>query len=177
MKLNDYLVPDLELKLSSTLPFESEALDGNNSDTTHAHKGFKPIRITVNLLIKKATPDLLTELTQMAQSVDDKNKRTIYTIVDDLANAQNVSQVQFDDSISVREEQTIDAWRVTFILVEYNSVPEKVESRTSPSGATVENSGASVTGESTTASPEEAQAEVLTGFERMLKRVDNWMAE
>ena len=67
----------------------------------------------------------------------------IYDIVDDLADALNINQVTFYESVKIRELEDLNAYRVNFKLKEFISTPEKTESREAPAAPVTNSTGAS----------------------------------
>ncbi|MNH38913.1 hypothetical protein D3C79_1000150 [compost metagenome] len=78
--------------------------------------------------------------------------------------------------MSAREADTIKAWMVQFTLTEKLSNPEKVEKRR-PAAAVSQQaaSGTAVGGANGTASEGSGSSTELTGFETVLKRVDDYI--
>jgi len=77
-----------------------------------------------------------------------------------------VRQVEFTEGVSAREDDSLHAWRIQFTLAEKLSNSERVETRR-PGNPVKQQSapGQAVTGEG-------EQLVELTGFERVLKRLD-----
>lgn len=129
MMLGDYAVPSKQRRVTVSLRFEETQLGAQTSGTDTAHKGIKPKLINVYCLVPYVEPDLLTDLVAVAESVTSNGNKTIYDIVEPAANAMKVRQVQFTDTLEVREDFTLNAWGVSFALLEYKSVAEKTEQR------------------------------------------------
>ena len=129
MMLDDYTVPNKELRVSMSMRIDSANLDGQSSATSTAHKGFKPKVFNVSLVIPFIEPDLLTRLIAVAQATQGDGSLKVYTITDELANAVKDRKVQFTEEFYVREMESLNAWAVQFALQDYHSVPEKVEQR------------------------------------------------
>jgi len=174
VRLNEYTVPNSELRVNASLRIENETLAGQTSSTSSTNKGVKPKVLQVSLLIRFDDAKQLTELTSVAEAMDDKGALTVYDIVEPTANAMNVRQVQFTDNFSVREVDGNKAWRVTFSLKEYLSVSEKAEQRLAVS----EPGAQSAEGDtiSTASTSQDTATEPLTGFEQFLSRVDKALA-
>jgi hypothetical protein len=159
------------LKVTANLRIESEDMSGQTSNTTKAHKGFKPKSLTVSLLI--------AQLMSWVQATADGGQRHTYRIVNDTAEAFGVRQVEFSDNLSAREDDSLAAWRVQFTLTEKLSTAERVETRRpsnsvkqqSAPGQVVATAGTGTEASDTTAAPAE-----LSGFEAVLKRLDDSLA-
>lgn len=173
MRLNNIRVPGNNLKVTANLRIDSDDLSGQTSGTDRNHKGFKPKTLNCSLLVKKAEADQLTRLLELVESLDESGKQTVYTIVDPLAQAMKIRQVQFMDNFAAREAESQHAWNVSFTLVEHLSVPEKIEQRQEATPVTqqaAQGDTVAVTAEATT------EVRELTGFESVLKWVDELFA-
>ena len=84
-------------------------------------------------------------------------------------------QVTFTEGVSAREDDTLNAWLVQFTLSEKLSNPERVENRRAGNSVTSQSGPGSAVGGGAggdgSGNPEE-----LSGFERTLKKVDDWLA-
>lgn len=129
MLLNNYRVPQDELKVSLSSAFREEDLSGETSSTATAHKGIKPKEIRVSFLVRYSDPDRLAGFYRIAEATDENGDLVIYDIVDRTANAVNVRQVRFAGQLDTTEGRGLLAWRVFFSLREHLSVPEKSEQR------------------------------------------------
>ena len=107
----------------------------------------------------------------------DKGALVTYDIVEPTANAMNVRQVQFVDTFTARPIDGLRAWRVSFGLAEYRSVPEKIEQRQQTAAPqTQQAEGDTVAAADTPAAPSQAAAPELTGFENVLAFLDEQLA-
>lgn len=165
------------LTVTANLRIDSGDMSGQTSNTDSSHKGFKPKALTVSLLIPYRDRGYLTEIMRLAEGTAAGGQLTVYRIVNNTAEAFGVRQVQFSDNISAREDDNLAAWRVQFTLTEVLSNPERVESRrakhevqqqVSPGNSVADPTA--IPGESTPDTPVE-----LSGFERVLKRVDDYI--
>jgi hypothetical protein len=94
-----------------------------------------------------------------------------------------VRQVEFSDNLSAREDDSLAAWRVQFSLTEKLSTAERVETRR-PSNPVKQQSApgqavdtAATAGTDGTDGSEAAAAPAeLSGFEAVLKRLDDSLA-
>lgn len=127
--LDNYTIPDKELKVSIGMRFDADTLGAQTSGTDAAHKGIKPKTITVSLMIPFINENDLSQLTAIAEATLADGSLHIYDITEKAANAMKVRQVRFTDNFDVREDWRLRAWQVNFSLQEYKSVPERAEQR------------------------------------------------
>lgn len=173
MMLNDYTLPNKELRVTMEMRIEAENLGAQTSGTDSAHKGFKPQQFMVSLLIPFVDVDDLTRLIAVAKATQENGALVVYTITDELANALKVRRVRFTDSFYVREAPGLKAWNVQFSLVEFNSVSEKTEQRQKTATAQAQAAvGAVVSAEVEQAS----EGQELTWFEQQLAKLDKALA-
>jgi len=167
--LDGQKVQGKSLKVTANLRIESADMSGQTSNTAAAHKGFKPKTLTVALMITYRERGQLTALMRLAEATGAGGQRKTYRIVNDTAEAFGVRQVEFTEGVSAREDDSLHAWRVQFTLAEKLSNSERVETRR-PGNPVKQQSapGQAVTG----AAGESEQPVELTGFERVLKRLD-----
>lgn len=176
MLLNGQLVEGKNLKVTANLSIESDDLSGQTSNTETAHKGFKPKSLTVTVMIPYKDDRQLRALMGLAEGTEAGGQRTTYRVVNETAAAFGVRQVQFSDSVSAREADTVKAWLVQFTLTEKLSNPEKVEKRRSAAGVSQQAASGSAVGSSGGAAGAGSGAGTeLTGFEKVLKRVDDYL--
>jgi len=159
------------LKVTANLRIESGDLSGQTSNTDSAHKGFKPKALTVSLLIPYRDQQHLVNLMRLAETTAAGGQLKTYRVVNDTAEAFGVRQVVFSDTLTAREDDSLAAWRVQFTLTEKRSNPERVETRRPESNVQEQSS----TGDSVAAPSSEPEASELSGFERILKRVDDYV--
>lgn len=165
------------LKVTANLRIGSDDMSGQTSNTDSSHTGFKPKELTVSLMIPYRDSTHLTELMRLAEAVGDGGQLKTYRLVNDTAAAFGVRQVQFSDSLSAREDGSLKAWRVQFTLTEKLSNPERVETRR-PGKAVQQQSGTGIgVVDPTVATDSEPEpgAPELTGFEAVLKRMDDYI--
>ncbi|MGN7840822.1 DNA-binding protein [Pseudomonas sp. 22490] len=171
------------LKVTANLRIESDDMSGQTSNTDAAHKGFKPKSLTVSLMIPYVNRTDLAQLMSWAEATAAGGQRRVYRIVNDTAEAFGVRQVEFSDNLSAREDDSLFAWRVQFSLTEKLSTAERVEKRR-PGNPVKQQSapGQPVTAPGTTGTAATegtaaaAQPAELTGFEAVLKRLDESLA-
>lgn len=171
MRLNNYQVPNREIKVTAEIEFKSSSLGAQTSSTDTAHKGISPKSVTVELMIRHKEPDLLTELVKTAEALKADGSLQEYTVVDDLCKAMNIRQVTFSDRLSVRDAGTLKAWNVSFTLTEYKSVPEKAEARvskTTTKAQTAEGTPVTPPEDAESNQPQSMMERMLAGFESKL---------
>lgn len=175
--LDGQKVKGKSLKVTANLRIESGDMSGQTSNTDRSHSGFKPKALTVSLLIPYRDNTHLTELMRLAEATEAGGQLKTYRLVNDTAEAFGVRQVQFSDTVSAREDDSLSAWRIQFTLTEKLSNPERVETRR-PGNPVQQQTGTGtevVDPTVATASEPEPGAPELTGFEAVLKRVDDYL--
>ncbi|WP_122665139.1 DNA-binding protein [Pseudomonas viridiflava] len=159
------------MKVTANLRIESEDLSGQTSGSEKAHKGFKPKTLTVSLQIAFVDQVQLKTLMRLAEATEGGGQLKTYRIVNDTASAFGMRQVQFTEGVSAREDDTLASWSVQFTLTEKQSNPEKVEQRRKANGSKAQSaSGTGVAGEDGSGTDT-----ALTGFEGVLKKLDNYL--
>lgn len=162
-----------ELLVMANLRIESADLSGQTSNTTAAHKGFKPKGLTVTMMVPYVDHQHLVALVRMAEKTAGGGQLHTYRVVNKTAEAFGIRQVRFSDNLSVREDEILRAWWIQFTLTEQLSNSERVETRR-PANKVQEQAGTgSPVGGSTgggATSPQE-----LSRFERVLQRVDQML--
>lgn len=170
LRLNDKEIKGHELKVSMSLALTAEDASGQSSSTATAETGDKPKQMAVKLSIKYKDAEDLTALIDLAEAKNETGERLKYDVVNDTAEAVNIRKANFMGGLSVREDETLKMWRVSFKLSEIQSVAEQKEAREKekevsdqkPTGSTVEPTD--------TATP---KVEDLTTFEKVLSWVDS----
>lgn len=132
MRIGDFTVPGTDRYVSGGFDYANDSLSGESSGTETVNKGIKPKSFTVSLKIAYENASDLTDLVRVAESVGGQGSQTIYDIVDETINAFNVRRVRFDRNFRASENESINAWDISFSLTEYSSTSEKVESRITP---------------------------------------------
>lgn len=166
------------LKVTANLRIESADLSGQTSNTDSSHKGFKPKALTVSLLIPYRDQTHLVDIMRLAEATADGGQLKTYRVVNDTAESFGVRQVQFSDTVTAREDDSLSAWRVQFTLMEKLSNPERVETRRPENQVQQQGgTGNGVADPSVTSEIEPGTtAPELTGFEGVLKRIDDYLA-
>jgi hypothetical protein len=127
--LDKIRVPGYGITLSASLHLAGEDISGDSSSTARAEKGDKAIELNIGLSIRFDDEKDLRLLKKLAEAKDKNDERTIYNILNQTANVLDVKQVRFDGDVSINEEDSVRAWKVSFKLVEYHSVAEKKQAR------------------------------------------------
>lgn len=169
--LDGQKVQGKSLKVTANLRIESGDLSGQTSNTDSSHKGFKPKALTVSLLIPYRDRAHLVELVRLSETTVDGGQRKTYRVINDTAEAFGVRQANFSDTLTAREDDSLAAWRVQFTLSEKLSNPERVETRR-PENRVNQQVGSGNSVADPSAVPD---APELSGFESILKRVDDYL--
>ncbi|MGZ5053572.1 MAG: baseplate complex protein [Methylobacter sp.] len=178
LHLNGTKVPGYNQKISIDLKFPSEDMSGNGSATTKAEKGDKGKTLKMTTLIRYVDADQLSLLTNLAEAKDSNGERVRYQIVNDMANAMNMRQGFFDESCSVKENDSTQDWTVNFTLSEHQSVPEQKEARKTEKKVTEQPAKGTQSGGNTSAPAAVTdQAVELTPAEKSLKVLDDFLAK
>ncbi|MCM8540967.1 MAG: hypothetical protein NE328_11890 [Lentisphaeraceae bacterium] len=122
-------IPGKNLKVQVSQSLVNKDLSGQTSGTDVATAGNKPKKISISLQIPKKSPNDLRSLSLVAEDIDQNGDRIEYNIVDETCKAVNIRKVRFDGSVTVREEDSLQAWQVSFSLQEIQSVAERKEQR------------------------------------------------
>jgi hypothetical protein len=177
--LNDNKIPGHNQKVSIDLKFASEDMSGNSSSTAKAQKGDKGKTIKVQTSIKFVDADQLSLLVNLAEAKDASGEQAIYHIVNHTANAMNMRQGFFDETLSVKENETTEDWSISFTLSEHHSVPEKKEARKAAKKVTEQAAKGTPVNSATPGAAAPAnvteQAVELTPLEQKIKGFDSWL--
>lgn len=174
IKLNDTNIPGYSQKLSATLPIAGEDMSGNSSFTLQAETGDKPKQLSVSTNIKYKDSADLTTIINLAEDKDKNLERKTYRITNNTAKAMNIRFVKFQGDVSVREQDDNEAWTISFKLIEFYSVPEKKESRST--AKPVNEQIPPATTDSSKQTQEQSEELQLGSFEKVLKSIDNAIA-
>jgi hypothetical protein len=174
--LNGTRIPGHNQKVSIDLKFASEDMSGNGNSTAKADKGDKGKTIKVQTSIKFIDADDLSLLVNLAEAKDASGERVTYHIVNHTANAMNMRQGFFDESLSVKENDSTEDWSISFTLSEHHSVPEKKEKRKAAKQVTEQAAKGTPVNSAAAGAPAPSnvteQAVELTPFEQKLKGLD-----
>lgn len=170
LHLNDTKVKGSNLKVSVTLAMDAEDSSGQSSNTATSEKGDKAKQLQVKLLVKYDDVKNLNEIVELAEAKNDKNEREVYTVVNDTAKAVGLRKARFQGGLTVREDETLRLWRVTFKLSEVQSVSEAKEARTKDKPVTDQKAKGNEVEKTSDAVP---SAEELSSVEKVLKWADD----
>ena len=173
LHLNKNEIKGSDLKIAATLSLAGEDISGQSSSSAIAETGDKPKQLAVTLQIKFVDTADLKALVNLAEAKDDKGERITYDIVNTTAKAMNIRQVRFQGDLSVREDESLELWRVSFKLSEKTSVAEKKEAQQTAQPVTDQKATGETTQPTDAATP---AVEELSSFEGVLKWVDDLMA-
>jgi len=129
LALNDTKIEGYGHKVNCKFSLPESDLSGKSSSTATAEEGDKACRLRITLNIKYDDSDYLKTIKRLSTAKDDGGKRVVYTINNQTAKAFGVRQVKFTEEVSAQELDDSQAWTVSFTLVEYLSIPEKVEEK------------------------------------------------
>lgn len=174
--LNGQKIIGHDIKVSATLPIAGEDISGQSSYSDSAETGDKPKQITVNMQIRFNQAESLTALVNLAEAKDSIGRRETYTIQNQTAEAMRIRKVKFQGDMSVREDESLQLWRIAFRLSEVRSVPELIESRQQAQPVTADTAAGEVVDDEEVAAVEDEEV-VLSRFERILKRLDERLAK
>ncbi len=119
----------MDLSVSLKLPIKNQDASGNGSNTATLNTGTKAKTLSIAGRIPFSSADNLTDLIKLAEALNSDGTRAIYTIVDDTADAADITTVQFNGDLDARKIPDLQAWAVTFGLSEYLSTAERVEAQ------------------------------------------------
>ena len=129
LTLNSTSIPLKSMRITASQELASEDASGQSSSTDQAETGIKAKMLAVSGFLPFTQDEHLAQLFAMAEATE-SGARVIYRISNHTASALGVKQVRFSSKIEAVEQQTTRQWAISFTLVEYRSVPEKVEERT-----------------------------------------------
>lgn len=129
LALNGKPVYMYNLLTSISVKREQKDMSGQKSSTKKTDKGVKAKELQVSGVIPYNRKEWLTELFNLAESENSNGEQTKYRISSVTAEAVNMREVQFSDTVTANEMQDKLAWQVSFTLKEINSVSEKKEQR------------------------------------------------
>jgi hypothetical protein len=128
LNLNTKQINLKSLRITVSQALASEDASGQSSSTDVAETGTKAKVLSVSGLISFDNNEHLSQLFALAEATEE-GARTIYRINNHTASALGLKQVRFSSKIEAAEQETTRQWRVSFLLTEYRSVPQKVEER------------------------------------------------
>lgn len=117
------------MRVSASMQFQDKDQSGQTSSTSSAEQGAKAKELDVSGLIPFKDEHMLSQLFELADAKGDGGKRHVYRVGSLLAKSVKVRQAKFAGRITASEQEGLLAWQVQFTLKEFNSVPEKRETR------------------------------------------------
>jgi len=114
----------MDLSVSLKLPIKNQDASGNGSNTATLNTGTKAKTLSIAGRIPFSSADNLTDLIKLAEALNSDGTRAIYTIVDDTADAADITTVQFNGDLDARKIPDLP-----FGLSEYLSTAERVEAQ------------------------------------------------
>lgn len=115
-------------KVNCKFSLPESDLSGKSSSTAAAEEGEKACVIRVQLNIKYEDAEFLKTIKSLGMAKDEtKGTRKVYNIENQTAKAFGVRQVRFVGEVSAQELDEVQAWSVSFTLIESLSISEKVE--------------------------------------------------
>lgn len=129
LSLDNNTINGFDCLVTGEQPLPDEDLSAQTSSTLTAEQGFKGKRLRVTLKIKFDDQSRLKALVALATAIDDVGRRKVYTISNQTADAFGIRQVRFSEQLRSQELADIQAWSISFVLLEHKSVPEKREAK------------------------------------------------
>lgn len=118
------------MRVEMSLELKDQDMSGQSSSTGTSEQGDKGKKLSVSGRIAFTDVDNLTQLYTLASAKDEEtNARKIYRIGNDTARALKIRNVKFTGSVTAREDESLQAWNVSFVLREHNSIAEQKEQR------------------------------------------------
>lgn len=117
------------LMTSVSVKREQKDMSGSKSSTKNSEKGVKAKELQVSGIIPYECKEWLTTLFNLAEAETGKGEQAKYRVSSVTAEAVNMREVQFADTVNAQEMENRLAWQVSFTLREVNSVAEKKEAR------------------------------------------------
>ena len=172
--LNGAQLPLKNLRISVRQQLAGQDMSGQTSATDQAETGTKGKILTIKGVIPFSMSQLLTNLFSLAEALEN-GSRHIYRISNKTAEALKIRQVKFQGAVRADEQNSHRQWSVSFELVEYLSVPERIEQRQQEAPAVqqkVQGVSTPIETGQTEDVPPDTEVE-LTGVMKVLKAVDN----
>lgn len=117
------------LMMSVSVKREQKDMSGSKSSTKKSEKGVKAKELQVSGIIPYERKEWLTTLFNLAEAETGKGEQAKYRVSSVTAEAVNMREVQFADTVNAQEMENRLAWQVSFTLREVNSIAEKKEAR------------------------------------------------
>ncbi|WP_310606955.1 baseplate complex protein [Buttiauxella brennerae] len=158
------------IKVSPSMEIKTSDKSGNASSTTASEDGTKAKKLQVSGLIRFRDKKDLSRLFTLAEAKGAGGGAKRYRIASPVAQAINMREGIFTDSISATEQDQQLAWAVTFTLTEQVSTAEKAQGR-GPAGTKPTTTNTQTATGAKPGAPGD-EPEELTSFEKILKGVD-----
>lgn len=129
LALNGQAIYMYGLMMSVSVKREQKDMSGSKSSTKNTEKGVKAKELQVSGIIPYDRKEWLTTIFKLAEAETGKGEQSKYRVSSVTAEAVNMREVQFADSVTAQEMENRLAWQVSFTLREVNSVAEKKEAR------------------------------------------------
>ncbi|MEX3171563.1 hypothetical protein AB6864_26215 [Serratia proteamaculans] len=174
LALDGEAIPMKSIKVSPKMTIETKDKSGQSSSTTQSENGVKAKELSVSGLVDFKDKTLLSRIFTLAEAKGSGGEGRRYRIANPIAQAINMRQGMFTGSIEATEQTDKLAWQVSFTLTEQLSTAEKSKGRKAANapGNTTKTQGASGTAAAPSDDAVEQEKE-LTGFEKILKNVDD----
>lgn len=138
ISIDGWRVPGYETKVSCGIKLAGDDLSGFGSFALNSDDGVKPAVVSVTTKIPFLDSDELADLITMAKGTDDNGARIVRTINSDVTQAYKVRKAKFDGDVKSVEDEEVQAWIVTFKLLEKLSTAERTQQQID--GTAAENS-------------------------------------
>lgn len=174
LALDGEAIPLKAIRVSPKMTIETKDKSGQSSSTTKSENGIKAKELSVSGLVDFKNKALLSRIFALAEAKGSGGAGKRYRVACPVAQAINMRMGMFTGNIEAIEQDDKLAWKVSFTLTEQVSTAEKSKGRkaaNAPAGST-KTQGA--TGTTDAANDDQAEQEKeLTGFEKILKKVDD----
>lgn len=157
------------IKVSPSMEIKTADKSGQASSTTQSEEGTKAKKLQVTGLIRFRDKKDLSRLFALAEAKGSNGAAKRYRIASPVAQAINMREGVFTDSITAAEQDQQLAWAVSFTLTEQVSTAEKAQGR-APAGKPPTTTNTQ-TPDGTR--PKEDETQELTSFEKILKGIDD----
>lgn len=121
--------PEMDENITLKIKLPSTDQSGDSSMGFNTSGGVKPAEIAVSLIVPFDNEPLLREIFDAARAMDDKQEPLLYAVTEDTVNAVGIMRVRFSVEISCQKASNLRAWAVAFSLLEFASIPERIEER------------------------------------------------
>lgn len=135
LQLDDRVIDGYGHTITAELALPSEDLSGTGSSSLTAENGTKPKRLRCSMNIRFDDLEQLQLINRLAEAKQESGQRKVFNIINQTAEAFNIRQVRFTERLTAQELSDSEAWQVSFVLLEYQSVAERVEAKSAPSTA------------------------------------------